>query len=181
MIVLTVAAISQVRERATENAGEAIPVGRSTIDIRQMTGCDLSYGYGKEFLDLLSQLSQVAAETIGSYQEHERLLAIYRWRMTSGITTVVAVDRESPGPSGRGLLVGTGSIIIERKLTGRVAGHIEDVVVLDIRRGTGIGGMLVESLLGIARKHNCYKVTLDCDGDKHGFYERCGFRGTARQ
>ena len=40
-------------------------------------------------------------------------------------------------------IVGTASLLLERKLDGRIAGHIEDVIVSRPQRSAGLGRMLI--------------------------------------
>lgn len=76
-----------------------------------------------------------------------------------------------------GRIVGTGTLLIEQKIIhdmGKV-GHIEDVVIDTACRGVGLGEMLVRHLKKIALDRKCYKVILDCQEDRIGFYQKCGF------
>ena len=80
--------------------------------------------------------------------------------------------------NGDGIVLGTASLMMERKLIrgGALCGHIEDVVVSDKARGQGLGKRLVTHLSDIARGQGCYKVILDCAENNVAFYERCGFK-----
>ena len=82
---------------------------------------------------------------------------------------IVAVDND--------VVVGTGSLIIERKFLrgGGIVGHIEDVVVDKTVRATGVGRMIVNRLVEIARENSCYKAVLNCSEDNVPFYGKCGF------
>jgi len=62
-------------------------------------------------------------------------------------------------------IVANGTIIIEPKIIRdcKNVGHIEDIVVIKKYRGLGIAQKILELLKRIARKNNCYKITLDCD------------------
>jgi glucosamine-phosphate N-acetyltransferase len=80
--------------------------------------------------------------------------------------------------------VGTISIQYETKInrpprdnqvTALIA-HIEDVVVDEPYRNQGIGKQLVLHALEVAKKHECYKVILDCDEKNVKFYEACGLK-----
>jgi len=71
--------------------------------------------------------------------------------------------------------VGTASLLIEQKINGRVAGHIEDVVVSKSHRGRGIGGSLIKDLIRVAKKEQCYKVILSCSDKNVPFYNKFGF------
>lgn len=80
-----------------------------------------------------------------------------------------------------GRVIGSTSMIIEPKFIhdgGNVA-HIEDVVVSKEYQGKGIGEMLMQSLLELAKDNNCYKTILDCSDEVKPFYEKIGFKKTS--
>ena len=80
-----------------------------------------------------------------------------------------------------GKIVGSTTMIMEPKFIhdgGKVA-HIEDVVVSKEYQGKGIGEMLIESLLELAKDSNCYKTILDCSDEVKPFYEKIGFKKTS--
>lgn len=91
-------------------------------------------------------------------------------RTISGITTLVAEQE--------GMVVGTASLLIERKFIhrGGTIGHIEDVAVHPDFGGRGIGQELVAQLIELASRARCYKVILNCHEHLIPFYERSGFR-----
>ena len=74
-------------------------------------------------------------------------------------------------------IVATATILIEPKIIHRFkcVAHIEDVVVDEACRGQGVGALLIKHLVRFAKIKNCYKVILNCDASKTGFYEKCGF------
>ena len=72
-------------------------------------------------------------------------------------------------------IVAYGSIVIENKIRGQVAGHIEDIVVDAKVRGKMLGVKLVKKLIEIGESKNCYRITLFCDKKLISFYERNGF------
>ena len=72
-------------------------------------------------------------------------------------------------------IVGTASLLIERKINGRTAGHIEEVVVSKQHRGRGIGELLIEDLVKTAKKEQCYKIILNCSDKNVPFYNKFGF------
>lgn len=77
-----------------------------------------------------------------------------------------------------GSVVGSATILIESKFIhhgGKVA-HVEDVVVDKEYQGKGIGEMLMESLLELAKDSNCYKTILNCSDEIKPFYEKLGFK-----
>lgn len=76
------------------------------------------------------------------------------------------------------IVVGSTTMIIEPKFIhngGNVA-HIEDVVVSKEHQGKGIGKILMNSLLELAKDNNCYKIILDCSDELKPFYEKIGFK-----
>tara|TARA_R110001592_G_scaffold296422_1_gene566830 strand:+ start:3935 stop:4354 length:420 start_codon:yes stop_codon:yes gene_type:complete len=73
-------------------------------------------------------------------------------------------------------IVAYGSIVIENKIRGEVAGHVEDIVVDSKVRGKNIGVELIEELVKIAKEKNCYRVTLLCDESLINFYNKNNFK-----
>jgi glucosamine-phosphate N-acetyltransferase len=78
-----------------------------------------------------------------------------------------------------GNAIAFGVLLLEQKLRGGVLGHIEDIVVREDFRGSGVGSGLVQHLLGIGRLHSCYKLVLSCSPQNEPFYKRLGFTGNA--
>jgi len=61
---------------------------------------------------------------------------------------------------------------------------LENVIVDDTRRGTGLGKQLMAAALDHARAAGCYKAMLltgSSNPDTHAFYRACGFDGDAKQ
>ena len=73
-------------------------------------------------------------------------------------------------------IVAYGSIVIENKIRGYIAGHIEDIVVDSSVRGKMVGVKLVKELISIGKSKSCYRITLFCDDELIKFYERNGFK-----
>jgi glucosamine-phosphate N-acetyltransferase len=73
-------------------------------------------------------------------------------------------------------IVAYGSIVIENKIRGDIAGHIEDIVVDKTVRGKMVGVKLVKELVNIGKSKGCYRITLFCDEKLIKFYERNGFK-----
>ena len=73
-------------------------------------------------------------------------------------------------------IVAYGSIVIENKIRGEVAGHIEDIVVDKEVRGKMVGVSLIKELVAIAKKKGCYRITLFCKEKLEKFYSRNGFK-----
>ena len=73
-------------------------------------------------------------------------------------------------------VVAYGSVVIENKIRGELAGHIEDIVVDSEVRGKMIGVLLIKKLIEIARNKGCYRITLFCKESLVNFYSRNGFK-----
>tara|TARA_B000000441_G_C21636312_1_gene286501 strand:- start:302 stop:724 length:423 start_codon:yes stop_codon:yes gene_type:complete len=73
-------------------------------------------------------------------------------------------------------VVAYGSVVIENKIRGELAGHIEDIVVDSDVRGKMIGVLLIKKLIEIARNKGCYRITLFCKESLVNFYTRNGFK-----
>ena len=73
-------------------------------------------------------------------------------------------------------VVAYGSIVVENKIRGDIAGHIEDIVVDITVRGKMVGVKLVKELVDIGKSKGCYRITLFCDEKLIKFYERNGFK-----
>ncbi|CAG9460873.1 unnamed protein product [Pedinophyceae sp. YPF-701] len=134
---------------------------------------DLEAGdFHKGFLDLLAQLTDVGQVTEETFKK--RLKEINR---RHGHHVYVIEDVET------GRLVATAAVMTEQKFIhscGQVA-HVEDVVVDASVRGKGLGRLLVNRSLDIAKFEGCYKLILDCSNDNVAFYQKCGLEAKERQ
>lgn len=72
-------------------------------------------------------------------------------------------------------VVAYGSVVVENKVRGEVAGHIEDIVVDSEVRGMMIGVALIKELIRVAKEKKCYRITLFCKESLINFYARNGF------
>jgi glucosamine-phosphate N-acetyltransferase len=73
-------------------------------------------------------------------------------------------------------IVAYGSVVIENKIRGEVAGHIEDIVVDSEVRGKMVGVSLIKELIEISKRKGCYRITLFCNEKLVNFYSRNGFK-----
>ncbi len=73
-------------------------------------------------------------------------------------------------------LIGFGSLNFEMKLKKGLMAYMEDIVVHREFRNKKIGKLIVDYLIEIAKKENCYKIKLDCKKEKILFYEKLGFK-----
>lgn len=80
-----------------------------------------------------------------------------------------------------GRAVGTLALLVMDNLAhaGSRSAVVEDVVVDASVRGRGIGRLLMEDAMGIARAKGCYKIVLNSNDnrqDAHRFYRTLGYR-----
>ncbi len=115
----------------------------------------------KEVSILLNQLKVMDLSSI-SYNE-----AWKNFTSNTSANSIVGIYEDK--------IVAYGSIVIENKIRGDIAGHIEDIVVDDRVRGKMLGVKLVKELVEIGKSKGCYRITLFCDKKLIQFYERNGF------
>lgn len=82
-----------------------------------------------------------------------------------------------------GRIVGLTTLIIVPNLShqGRPWAQVENVVVDEERRSSGLGEHLMRHAIDLAREAGCYKLVLTSSkqrADAHRFYDRLGFRAT---
>jgi glucosamine-phosphate N-acetyltransferase len=75
-----------------------------------------------------------------------------------------------------GEVIAYGSLVVENKIRGEAAGHIEDIVVNNTVRGKNIGLCLIRELIKIAKEKGCYRVTLFCKESLVKFYNKTEFK-----
>lgn len=104
--------------------------------------------------------------------------------------------------NGEGKVVGTGGVVVERKLyvyessqseyerfllnIGSIhnlglVGHIEDIAVAKDQQGKHLGLHIIKALDYVAEKVGCYKTILDCSEPNEGFYVKCGYKRAGLQ
>jgi glucosamine-phosphate N-acetyltransferase len=81
------------------------------------------------------------------------------------------------------VIIGSGTIIYEPKIIhgGRYVGHIEDIVTNKMYRSFGIAKKILEILVSLGNKKNCYKIILDCKDNLIDFYKKNHFKNTGQQ
>lgn len=80
-------------------------------------------------------------------------------------------------------IIASATIIFEHKFIFDISclAHIEDVIVDSNYRRKGYGKILINYLTEIAKKNNCYKITLDCNDTNINFYNACDFERRGNQ
>ena len=110
---------------------------------------------------LLNQLKQIDIDNI------DKDKAWSDFTNNTGSNSVVGLYNDK--------IVAYGSVVVENKVRGEVAGHIEDIVVDSEVRGKMIGVLLIKELIKVAKNKGCYRITLFCKETLVNFYGRNGF------
>lgn len=122
----------------------------------------------EEYFDLLEQLShtdfslRVTNELVNkTYSEYinEKNLYIYVYDKGERI-------------------IGTVSVFIEPKILhyGSKVGHLEDLVIDQNFRQSGIGKELIDHCISFCKQQNCYKISLSCSDNNVKYYQMFGFK-----
>ncbi|KAJ5887472.1 hypothetical protein N7495_007513, partial [Penicillium taxi] len=137
---------------------EVISLLPTDYTIRPMRRSDYNIGY----LDVLRVLT-----TVGDISE-EAWNQRYDWiaARNDEYYNLVVCD-------GSGRIVGTGSLIVERKFIHSLGmvGHIEDIAVEQGQQGKKLGLRIIQALDYIAAQS-----ILDCSEANEGFYIKCNFK-----
>ena len=136
----------------------------SEINIRRIKKNDMN-----EVIDLLQSLSK--------YNPNKKNYPLIYKEFFSqqNVFSIVAIFNNK--------IIGYGSIVIETKIRGGRKGHIEDIVTHQKYRKKQIGSKIINNLLKIAKKKECYKISLECNNDNIPFYINNSFEisGTGMQ
>lgn len=126
------------------------------IDFRAVKRSDL-----KEVVVLLNQLKEIDVSKINLNKAWSDFIS------NSSSNSIVGIYNNK--------VVAYGSLVVENKIRGEVAGHIEDIVVDSNVRGKMIGVALIKELIKIGKIKGCYRITLFCKETLVKFYSRNGF------
>lgn len=126
------------------------------IDFRAVKRSDLN-----EVVVLLNQLKEIDVSKINLNKAWSDFIS------NSSSNSIVGIYNNK--------IVAYGSLVVENKIRGEVAGHIEDIVVDSDVRGKMIGVALIKELIKIGEIKGCYRITLFCKETLVKFYSRNGF------
>jgi len=126
------------------------------IDFRAVKRSDLN-----EVVVLLNQLKEIDVSKINLNKAWSDFIS------NSSSNSIVGIYNNK--------VVAYGSLVVENKIRGEVAGHIEDIVVDSNVRGKMIGVALIKELIKIGEIKGCYRITLFCKETLVKFYSRNGF------
>jgi glucosamine-phosphate N-acetyltransferase len=118
------------------------------------------------FFDTLSNLTEIGKDV---YNKEFSQKILEKIKNAGNIRIFVAIKDSD--------IVGSITAIIEQKFIhngGKIC-HIEDVVTRKGFEKLGIGSLLVEKVLELAKNEKCYKVILNCSEYNSKFYENLGF------
>ena len=118
------------------------------------------------FFDTLSNLTEIGKDV---YNKEFSQKILEKIKNAGNIRIFVAMKDSD--------IVGSITAIIEQKFIhngGKIC-HIEDVVTRKGFEKLGIGSLLVEKVLELAKNEKCYKVILNCSDYNSKFYENLGF------
>ncbi|KAL1970326.1 hypothetical protein VTN77DRAFT_5486 [Rasamsonia byssochlamydoides] len=138
----------------------ALPAGYTARPLRRSD-------YHRGYLDVLRVLTTVGDISFDKWNERYDFMK----RRNDEYYLLVICD-------GTGRIVGTGSLIVERKFIHELGlvGHIEDIAVAKDQQGKKLGLRIIQALDYVAAKVGCYKSILDCSEMNEGFYLKCGFK-----
>ena len=114
-----------------------------------------------EIIEILQDIS------VYKPSQSDRSKLIKNFLSQSGVFAVVAKSDTN--------VIGFGVLLIETKIRGGKAGHIEDIVVHERWRSRGIGQQIIQELRNLARSQGCYKMSLQCTKANVEFYNKIGF------
>lgn len=123
--------------------------------------------YDKGIIELLSQLTSISKDKIPKNKFNSYIQRLMR----NNKHYIFVIEDTSQ-------IIASGTLLIESKLIhnlGKV-GHIEDIVIDKNYRKKGLGALIINHLIDLANKKECYKVILDCDIKNKLFYNKCGFK-----
>jgi glucosamine-phosphate N-acetyltransferase len=120
----------------------------------------LNHSDYENYIDLLSQLTSVGDVTKNQFDSFINI--------EGQQTYVYEVDNK---------LAASLTILMEQKIAHSFSKsmHIEDVITNINHRGKGYASILINFVIDIAKKENCYKIILNCNNKNIAFYNKFGF------
>lgn len=136
---------------------------------RPLKQSDFENGY----LNLLRQLTEVGDISRDEFEKRfNQMKQINNLMSQEQYIIVVIEDRETKN------IVAASTLFLELKFIHKCAvrGRLEEVAVLDTYRGKGIGLIIVDIIVQLAKEiYQCYKLTLDCTDELMKFYSLNNF------
>ena len=127
---------------------------------------ELAYNdFFKEYINLLNKLRNV------EHYNYETFLNILSNIKNNKNHKIFVIENNN-------IICGTITLLIETKFIygGKSLGHIEDLVVHEKYRNSGLGTQLIDYCIDYAKNNNCKKVALCSRIDAQNFYEKKNFK-----
>ena len=120
-----------------------------------------------DFLDLYSQLSIIDYNKF-SFDDFKHFTNSLYYNPNHNIYVYMTENK----------IVGTITLLLEQKMihNGKYVAHIEDLVIAKEHRNKKIASQLLEYVINISKKNNCYKCILDCVPELCDLYNKNGFQ-----
>ena len=131
-------------------------MNKEKITFRSVEEKDLS-----QVFPLLQQLTEI------DYSSRDEKDCWNKFNSNTSSNSIVGLYKDE--------VIAYGSLVIENKIRGEAAGHIEDIVVDNKVRGNNVGVMLIDELIKIGKEKKCYRITLFCKEHLIKFYNKNGF------
>lgn len=131
-------------------------MNKEKIKFRKVKRKDL----GEVFL-LLQQLTEI------DYSNRDEEDCWNKFNSNTSSNSIVGLYKDK--------VIAYGSLVVENKIRGEAAGHIEDIVVDNKVRGNNVGVILIDELIKIGKEKECYRITLFCKEHLIKFYNKNGF------
>nr|CAG4638794.1 EOG090X0FKI [Cyclestheria hislopi] len=124
--------------------------------------------YGRGFLELLKELTEVGNVSQEQFHEQFRLMKNSHGMYYCTVIVDTTIDR----------VVAAATLLMERKFIRNcgLRARLEDVVVSPNYRGKQLGKCIVEIVTNLGHALGAYKMTLDCRDRMVPFYESLGYQ-----
>jgi ribosomal protein S18 acetylase RimI-like enzyme len=125
--------------------------------------------YVKISKNYIFQVIKLLSNNISNYTPKFRNLSSI-WKIYSSqknTFAIVALNKKN--------VIGYGFAILEVKIRGGIACHIEDIAIEEKYRKFGIGKSIMQKLFKYAKMKKCYKISLQCKHNNVKFYKNCGY------
>ncbi|GFN94534.1 glucosamine-6-phosphate n-acetyltransferase [Plakobranchus ocellatus] len=129
--------------------------------------------FDKGYLQLLGQLTSVGEVTKEQFEDR-----FNKMKACDDSYYVTVIEDTSVNQ-----VIGSATLVKEQKFIHHCSARarVEDVVVSDVYRGKQLGKVLVDVLVALGKKLNCYKISLECKDHNVKFYKIFKFEATHGQ
>jgi GNAT superfamily N-acetyltransferase len=122
----------------------------------------------KYFTSVVKLLSKNLTKFLPNKKNYKKIWKSFS--LQKNLYAIVALNKKN-------LVIGYGSIFLEKKIRGGTLGHIEDIVIDKRYQSAGVGSEIIAKLTQFGEDMNCYKIALQCSKNHNvEFYKKCGYR-----